>query len=361
MSSERLVSRALLPLRVTVPGPAVWRWLGAQTLWVTVAVLLAATVLSFCGRWAWWPDLLTFWRPHLLVAGALLGGIGWAGRQRLAAGLALAAALTNLVAITTPAGVPQAVAAAEAGGQPLRVVSHNVLADNRRGRSLLEFLRQSDADVIALQEVSDHWQRQLKPLGDLYPYRLPAYGKRPLNETVLLSRYPIADAEVLVPPKAGFNNAVDGPLRAELEVNGRTVAVYAVHPPTPRSLAQWQTRNAQLAWVAAMAEARDGDRPRIMLGDFNTPPWSFLFRDVAATAALRDAGGGLRRPTRQPMVLPPHLAWLGAPVDHVLVSPDIGVNRFGLGPYVHSDHLPVIADLVLPGTGTAEAAPAVSR
>ena len=143
------------------------------------------------------------------------------------------------------------------------------------------------------------------------------------------------------------------PLRAEIDVHGRSLVVYAVHPPTPRSLAQWTTRNAQLAWVADLASERDGSRPRIMLGDFNTPPWSFLFRDVNATAALRDAGGTLRQATRQPMLLAPHLAWLGAPVDHVLVSPDIGVGSFAVGPYVHSDHLPVIADLLLPGPGSS--------
>lgn len=96
-----------------------------------------------------------------------------------------------------------------------------------------------------------------------------------------------------------------------------------------------------------------------MLGDFNTPPWSFLFTDLTAAAQLRDAGGGgIRQPTRQPMLAAPHLAWLGAPVDHVLVSPEIGVAAFAVGPSVHSDHLPVIADLRLHGAQPSGASPA---
>jgi endonuclease/exonuclease/phosphatase (EEP) superfamily protein YafD len=311
--------------------------------------LVVVTALSFGGRWAWLLDLLTFWRPHLLVTALLLAGLAWLVRQHLGAGLALAAAAVNAAAILVPAGHA---ALPSTAGLPVKVITLNVLGDNRRGRSLIEFLRESDADVIALEEVSPYWDQQLAALAEIYPYRIPAVGFRP-NSTVLLSRLPILSADVLVPPAAEFNTAWDRPLRAEIDVHGQPLVVYAVHPPTPRSLAQWTTRNAQLAWVADMARERDGNRPRIMLGDFNTPPWSFLFRDVNATAELRDAGGTLRQATRQPMLLPPHLAWLGAPVDHVLVSPDIGVAGFAVGPYVHSDHLPVIADLVLPVGGAA--------
>lgn len=316
---------------------------------VLALALVVVTALSFGGRWAWLLDLLTFWRPHLLVTALLLAGLAWIVRQHLGAGLALAAAAVNVAAILVPAGHA---ALPSTAGPPVKVVTLNVLGDNRRGRSLIEFLRKSDADVIALEEVSPYWEQQLAALAEIYPYRVPAVGFRP-NQTMLLSRLPILSAAVLDPPAAEFNTAWDRPLRAEIDVHGQPLVVYAVHPPTPRSLAQWTTRNAQLAWVADMARERDGNRPRIMLGDFNTPPWSFLFRDVAATAELRDAGGTLRQATRQPMLLPPHLAWLGAPVDHVLVSPDIGVAGFAVGPYVHSDHLPVIADLVLPSPGSS--------
>ena len=47
------------------------------------------------------------------------------------------------------------------------------------------------------------------------------------------------------------------------------------------------------------------------------------------------------------MLAAPLLAWLGAPVDHVLVSHDITADRFAVGHSVYSDHLPVIADLRL--------------
>ena len=144
-----------------------------------------------------------------------------------------------------------------------------------------------------------------------------------------------------------------------IAVGGREVAIYAVHPPTPRSLDQWQVRNHQLEWLAAYSLALDADRPRIILGDFNTPPWSFLFAYIKMVGQLHDAAGGsFRRPTRQPMLAAPLLAWLGAPVDHVLLSTDITADRFAVGHSVYSDHLPVIADLRLEAIQSSAASPA---
>jgi endonuclease/exonuclease/phosphatase (EEP) superfamily protein YafD len=70
-----------------------------------------------------------------------------------------------------------------------------------------------------------------------------------------------------------------------------------------------------------------------------------------ADAGLADAGGGPGRPTRQPLLLAPHLSWLGSPVDHVAVSPDVAVLRYGVGADIGSDHLPVIVEVRLPGPG----------
>ena len=142
-----------------------------------------------------------------------------------------------------------------------------------------------------------------------------------------------------------------------IDVEGVQVVIYVVHPATPRSPEQWRERNTELMWLASLSRSLDGDRTRLMVGDFNTPPWSFLFDDLLAESRLGDAsGGGPRMPTRQPRFLTPYLAWLGAPVDHVLASPDITVAGFSIGANTYSDHLPVIADLLLPLAGGSQSA-----
>jgi endonuclease/exonuclease/phosphatase family metal-dependent hydrolase len=168
----------------------------------------------------------------------------------------------------------------------------------------------------------------------------------PGGDIAVLSRRPLQEVERLEPPP----EAVDGPRTRPLRVVVDGVAIYAVHPDTPRTAAGWRRRNALLAWLGRAVRARDGARPRIIAGDFNTPPGSPYLAELQRAAGVRDAaGGGLRHPTRQPLLFAPYLALLGAPVDHVLVSPEISVAGFAVGRDVESDHLPVVADLLLPG------------
>jgi endonuclease/exonuclease/phosphatase (EEP) superfamily protein YafD len=341
------------PIGMTLPPtpPCVRSWTGlCATAGRTAAAALAlASLLSLFARHGWLLDALTFWRQHFLVAALLLTALALAARQRRLALVGLLCALVNLVPILMtrePGPGPISARAAASSGTQIRALSLNLLGENYHARPVLRLLRESGADVIALEEVGEFWAKELGKLADLYPYSAPPRPWR--NSTVLLSRHPFVEAAKLRAPKGIVSSTWTEPVRALIDVAGTPVAVYAVHPETPRSPEQWRMRNGLLAWLAPTIRGLDAGRPRIVLGDFNTPPWSPFFRDLLAATDLHDAaGGGLRQPTRQPMLLAPHLAWLGAPVDHILVSPGLEPVSFRVGPDVRSDHLPVIADLRL--------------
>ena len=305
-----------------------------------MAVLAAAlSLLSLLGRYGWLLDLLSFGRQHLAMGALLLAAVAVLARQRWAASLAFAAAILQAWFLIPS---PQAVMLAD--GALLRVVSLNLLEENRAAGEVLGLLRRSGADIVALQEVDAFWLKQTASLRDIYPYTTAPDG-RLRTTNLLLSRHELVDSELLVAPG---DPAINAALRVVIEIGGTQVAVYNLHPTTPRSPLQWRSRNHDLAWFARTIAARDTDRPRVVLGDLNTPPWSPYFADLLEGAGLRDsAGGGLRWPTRQPPLLEPHLALLGAPVDDVLVSEGIATTGFSVGPHVGSDHLPVVADLRL--------------
>jgi len=310
------------------------------------AVIALATGLSLFGRHAWLLDLLTFGRQQLTVLSVAVAILALYAKQPSTGLIALVCVGVNGAPLL-PQNPSTNTATAAAPALPVRILSLNLFASNPRRNPTLESLRGSEADIVLLQESSQRWTRRLGGLADRYPYSFPARGGRP-NSNVIISRYPIIEAARLDPPdprEASWNR----PIRAVVDIEGRHLAIYVVHPPTPRSLEQWRQRNAELMWLAGRSRELDGGRPRLMAGDFNTPPWSFLFADMAAESGLDDAsGGGPRMPTRQPRFLAPYLAWLGAPVDHVLVSPEIAVGGFATGANTYSDHLPVIADLLLP-------------
>ena len=294
---------------------------------------------SLLGRQGWLFDLLTFGRPHQAVAGVAMALLAMAMRRRRALVVALALAAVHAVPLLPASGG----AAAAPGGRALRLMTLNVLFSSRDAGAVVELVRAPRPDLLVLQEAEPYWHAALQPLRTLLPYQAPLGSTS--GETVLLSRHPFRAEHRREAPGA----SVEGPpVLAAVDVVGREVAVLAVHARTPRSAAWWRYRNAHLAWLAEAAANAGKAGPVIVAGDFNTPPWSPFFTDFLEAGGLRDAaGGGLSWPTRQPLLLAPWLSWLGAPVDHVTVSPEIEVARYTVGPHVGSDHLPVIADLII--------------
>ena len=152
------------------------KWLAIAGLKPLIGLVAAATFLSCFGRWAWLLDLLTFARQHLLVAALMLSGIALALRCRRWAAVAVATAVVNVIMLV-PAWSPSlGPATAATPSFTLRVVTLNVLLENHRSKAAVKFLRDSGADVIAVEEISSWWADRLAVLRDIYPYMAPSDG-----------------------------------------------------------------------------------------------------------------------------------------------------------------------------------------
>jgi endonuclease/exonuclease/phosphatase (EEP) superfamily protein YafD len=81
----------------------------------------------------------------------------------------------------------------------------------------------------------------------------------------------------------------------------------------------------------------------IVVGDFNTTPWSPCFQDLLAAAGLRNATLGHGYIGTWPTWFWPALI----PIDHVLLKGPLAATTVGRGPAIGSDHYPIIADLRL--------------
>ena len=83
----------------------------------------------------------------------------------------------------------------------------------------------------------------------------------------------------------------------------------------------------------------------IVSGDLNLTCYSSGFGDFARAGGLHDTmrGQGLQPtwPTQWPW-------FMRIPIDHCLVSPELGVRSRRLGGDIASDHMPVLVDLVVP-------------
>jgi endonuclease/exonuclease/phosphatase (EEP) superfamily protein YafD len=97
--------------------------------------------------------------------------------------------------------------------------------------------------------------------------------------------------------------------------------------------------------LAAVAErVRSVEEPLVVMGDFNTTPWSRLFAGLVGRTGLCDSRAGFGIQASFPSDMPV----VRIPIDHLLASCSIGVRARRIGPQVGSDHLPVIVDLTIP-------------
>ena len=209
----------------------------------------------------------------------------------------------------------------------------------------MRFVRDTRPDLVVIQEAVPGWHAAVEKLAARFPYIAPANWRRE-PQNILLSKFPILSAQVRHPGPTYFNY-----LQAQLRIAGKPVTVLAVHPPTPlnRTLTAIH-RSHFAAYRAAVAQASG---PVIIAGDFNLTPWSPRFRTFLARTKLTVADPGLAWPrtfpartryTASDRFVP------GIPIDHILLSRHFAVKHVRRGPFVGSDHYPLVADLVLKPT-----------
>ena len=139
-----------------------------------------------------------------------------------------------------------------------------------------------------------------------------------------------------------------GELAALVELPQEPVRLLLAHPYAQvtrfRARCNERTRSELARRAAASAE------PVIVAGDLNLTPWSRAFRDLVLKAKLKDPRRGRGCFGTWPTLSRfPASAAVGVPIDHILVSERLRVSSLSLGPHLGSDHLPIVADIDLPG------------
>jgi len=227
-------------------------------------------------------------------------------------------------------------AALSCSDDQLRVVTANARFSNTQHAAMVAWLSRSDADIIALQEVTPQWALALEPLARSYPYRKvmsrdDAYG------IALLSRWPLDDVWPVDFADDGLPSLV-----ANVDVHGRRLRVIALHARWPVVPGLQVARDRALRQAAALALTQP--ESTILLGDLNLTPYAPAFARLVTESGLRDAfDGEAWRPTWQAGFWP-----LALPIDHVLVPRGSCVTGHLIGPYLGSDHRPLQVTLHLP-------------
>ncbi len=236
--------------------------------------------------------------------------------------------------------------AAEASGNPkLRAMSANVISRDSYPL-LIDQIHKISPDVLLLQELTHSWRDALETsdLPARYPYwkmltREGSYG------IALLSRYPLADAEIIQVNVVSL-------IRATVSLEGASLRMYHVHGPSPRFFHSLPAAEAYWAEVARLVAQESG--PTAVVGDFNVTQharWYANLIDQGLHSAHRDCGRGYA-------VTWPNGTWPIVPpirIDHALLSAEVECVSIRELPDQLSDHRPLVMELrVLTPSNEAE-------
>jgi endonuclease/exonuclease/phosphatase (EEP) superfamily protein YafD len=311
-------------------------WFSRVAIGLSIATS-AATVAGRFGQFAWPLELMSHFAVQLLAFQVIgLALLLVCRRQRIAA-LFLPFALVNALVVAPYAFVPTWRAEAAPGPTRLVVLSANIHYERHKDQLLRKEIERVDPDVILLIEPSEEWISDKSPLRARYRHvifhrdgagtgimiasRIPWERAKTLN---LSSTYsPSIYATFCPAPERGPAGCVD---------------MLGVHPISPIGARRSHMRDAELQAVAKFVNDHHSDR-FVVLGDFNTTPWSVKFSELLQNSGLSETpvGRGLTATwmSKNPL--------LGLPIDHILVGRDVQVAHQEVGQEIGSEHYPISA------------------
>lgn len=350
-----LIRTQTLPRTHTIPK-ARRSWSAFIVGVMSVAYLLglggAATALWTLSD-QWWPATVLLFSPRWVLALPMLLMIPLAAvfhRKSLIplglGGTVLAFPLLGYCFST--AGISK-----ERSVDALRVMSCNVHRQQLDVARFRELITETNPDVIALQDWTSDHEDELFAGGDWHTRRD--------GELFIASRFPIAStSNLLTPPpeKPPFNVRYGAAVGYELLTPDGPITLVNLHLASPHEAlqamrAQDVTFVEQLQYNSQLREAEAGavsdylqsiQSPAIVVGDFNTPRESPIFREFfgSLTNAFSKTGTGFG------MTHISRASWVR--IDHLLASEQWNVRECWLGEATGSPHLPIIGDFALDRT-----------
>lgn len=289
----------------------------------SAAVLIGIVLLGFTGYFFGPGNSASVIRPQAGVVLIPLAAVLLVMRARRTALLSLAMAVVALGSVAP--GFFRS--GADCSGECLKLYQKNLLSKAWPRYPLAGDIIASGAEIVTLQEVSDHNRRFMANMFEHYPHAVTC-PFRPSQDVAVLTSLPVVEGSEFCLAEAGL---------AGVQVksqNGQLIWVLSVH-------LEWPFPFDQFYQSQIIAERiTDMDGPILIAGDFNMVPWGGTLQRIEE-AAGNDRLGAFHNTFRMG-------GWaLPLPIDTVLV-PTGASGTVELRPYMGSDHLGVLARIALP-------------
>ena len=308
----------------------------------------------------WWVSTVLTYAPRTpFVApalGLLVASWFWQRRAIWVNAVSLVVVLGPVMGLSVPASRFLSPAIVEADEFELKIVSCNVQAFKPNFAKVLDEIAVIKPDVVALQEAF--------PLSPLLDEAFRGWHTVSHDRYWVGSRFPVklvVQCEVpIFERSAGMVVEIEtpsGPVqlgdihqmtarRGLMELSKRSL----IDGEGPRRLEESQVlRIEESLSIREQIESVRGDRPLLVVGDFNTPVSSQMFQrhwgDFQSAFDQAGIGYGYTSPCKANRFWPENLPW--ARIDHILCSPEWTVRSCQIGKSAGSDHRLIAATLRL--------------
>ncbi|GET43528.1 endonuclease/exonuclease/phosphatase family protein [Microseira wollei] len=300
---------------------------------VATVLLVVFSLTGYLGEFDYRLDLTSHFKLQYLLAGFCLFFFFLLTKRKVWCIVSIFCILLNLIEVV-PWYLPARAYATNPNPQPLRVLQSNVFFKNKQYSEVISMVRAENPDIAFFQEVTDSWAKELEALNDILPYSIVPQDTNKFG-IVIYSKLPLENSSI-----QDFEG-VRRSIFADVKIQDRVVSVIVTHLTIPITRSSFDRRNKHLTEIGnSVAKIKN---PVLVVGDFNITMWSPFYQRFIDRTGLRNARSGFgilpTWPTNMPL--------LSIPIDHCLVSPTIKVLQLRAGRYVGSDHLPLIADLVI--------------
>jgi len=224
----------------------------------------------------------------------------------------------------------------------LRILHANLDHDNQDTTQAIEYIKSQKLDLVLLQEVTAKWLNAIQ--SNLSQYQI--IKSLPLENsqgwTMLLPVKPSQPFEVVATQIIKLPAYSNRPL---LEIiirwKNKEVAILSFSVARPnQSNFQAVEFNEAAQW--SQRQQKENNREVIIIGDFNSTPWSSRFRKFQQDSNLRNSQRGFGLQPTWNTSLPPMLM---IAIDHCLHSQSITTINRNIGSNIGSDHLPLVVEL----------------
>lgn len=301
----------------------------------------AVTIATFCGlvgSWWWRFELLDHfrWQYCWLLAIPLLIGL-WQ-RQRWSLVWLVPQAINGALILS----LAWPVLSRAADGPSLTVLHANIDHKNPQPTAAIEYVDRQVADIVFLQEITPTTLPLI--VEGLHNYRLVAAEPKTNSHgsamfVPLESSLEIVQKHIIQVP----NYSQRPLLTVDIRFGETIVSLMSVHITRPGHAGASRFQNIEFQSVADWGRRQiDVGKSVVIIGDFNSTPWSQRIRNMVRRGNLKNSQQGWI----WQMTWPGHLSFLfQIAIDHCLHSPDLITQHRTTGPYVGSDHLPLTITL----------------